>query len=145
MMYEERNGDVSYFIVSFEVSKLLKKLGFNETTTAFWEIKINNFEGRAKPVLFIGKEEKLYNSNQPLVYAAPTRAEVMEWLRRIHKYYIYIIPRFDGFDGSQYFCHYSIFKEGAIEECDIEGCGSFGYREAEEKAIDEVLRMLQKA
>ena len=144
-MYEKRNGDISYFIVNFEISKTLKKLGFNETTTSFWDIKMNVSEGRAKPVLITGKEEKLYNIDHPLVFAAPTRAEVMEWMRRVHKYYIYIIPRFDGLDGSQYFCHYSIFKEGAKEECDIEGDGSYGYREAEEKAIGEVLLMLQKA
>ncbi len=141
---DEKRKDISYFNVSFEIARSLKNLGFNETTTAFWDIKINDIDCRAKPILYTGKEEKLYNSWQPLIYAAPTRAEVLEWFRREHNYYIYIIPRFDGLDGAQYYCHYSIFKKGAKEECDVNGDGCYEYKEAEEKAIEEVIQLLQK-
>ena len=142
---KEKRDDLSFFNVDFETAKKLKSLGFNETTTAFWDIKINDFDSRAKPTLYGGKEEKLYNQYQPLTYAAPTRAEVMEWFRRVHNYYIYITPRFEGFDGTQYYCYYSIFKKGAKESCDIDGDGCYGYREAEERAIEEVIQLLQKA
>ena len=36
---DEKRKDISYFNVSFEIARSLKNLGFNETTTAFWDIK----------------------------------------------------------------------------------------------------------
>ena len=135
------NG-LSYFRIGFQEARKLKKLGFSETTTSFWEIKTDNSEARSQSILKLDQGEKDWNNEQWFIYSAPTRAEVFEWLRRKHNYYIYIIPRFDGLDGSQYFCHYSIFREGDKESCDINGDGSYTYSEAEIEAINEVIKIL---
>lgn len=135
--------DLSSFRVDFQVAKKLKALGFSEITTAYWEILIDNPNNRRESILSMNQIENNWNNDKWFIYSAPTRAEVLEWFRRVFGYYIYIIPRFDGFDGSQHFCHYSIFKEGAKESCDINGDGSYLFEEAENEAINEVLNFLK--
>ena len=133
---------MSNFIVDFQIAKDLKKLGYSEETISYWEIRTDNKDTRRQIKLYTNQEELNWNNNQWFTYSAPTRAEVFDWFRRKHDYYIYIIPRFDGFDGSQHFCHYSIFKEGDKESCDIDGDGSYTYCEAEIRAIEEVIKIL---
>lgn len=131
--------------VSYEVSKRLKELGFDLETIFYWKVVINATSDCRKNTIFCGPEDYIdHNSRGILFYSAPTRPEVIEWFRNKFGYYIYIIPRFDGFDGSQYGCHYSIFKEGDKEERDSSGDGSFTFEEAEDSAILEVLNLLEK-
>lgn len=134
---------LSYFRVGFQEAKKLKKLRFSETSISYWEIS-SGTESRSQVKLKMNQEEKDWNNEQWFIYSAPTRAEVLEWFRRKYKYYVYIIPRFDGFDGAQHFCHYSIFREGDKESCDINGDGSFTYGEAEIEAINEVLNLIEE-
>lgn len=144
-MSRKLRGDLSIFTVDFKTSKKLKEFGFSETCTSFWEISIDAPESRNKTLLYTNQIEKDWNNDKWSIYSAPTRAETLEWFRRVHNYYVYIIPRFDGFDGSQYFCNYSIFREGDKESSDINGDGSYLYEEAEKEAINEVLKFIEKA
>lgn len=131
-------------IIPFNIAKRLKKLGYHYPATSYWKIDTNTPEKRTLPILYIGCPVSDYNDSSWFNVSAPNRAEVLEWFREIHKYYIYIIPRFSGSDGAQYYCHYSIFKEGAREECDINGDGTYEFKEAELSAIMEVLDLIEK-
>ena len=131
-------------IIPFNIAKQLKKLGYHYPSTSYWEIDTNTPEQRTLPILHIGCPVSDYNDSSWFKVSAPNRAEVLEWFREIHKHYIYIIPRFSGGDGAQYYCHYSIFKEGAREECDINGDGTYEFKEAELSAITEVLNLIEK-
>ena len=131
-------------IIPFNIAKRLKKLGYHYPSTSYWEIDTNTPKQRTLPILHIGCPVSDYNDSSWFKVSAPNRAEVLEWFREIHKYYIYIIPRFSGGDGAQYYCHYSIFKEGAREECDINGDGTYEFKEAELSAITEVLDLIEK-
>ena len=70
---------------------------------------------------------------------APSLEWVHAWLRIKHKLYIYVVPRFDGFDGAQYDCHYEIYREGSKKSIDISGDGTYSYDEAMLTAIRECL------
>ena len=136
--------EISDFCVPFNVAKRLKKLGYHYSTTSYWKIDTNTPEQRTSPTLYVGYPVSDYNDSSWFIISAPNRAEVLEWLREVYKYYIYIIPRFSGGDGAQYYCHYSIFKEGAREDCDINGEGTYEFKEAELTAILEVLDFIEE-
>lgn len=130
------------FNVSFNVAKELKKLGYNMPTSSYWSLE-KGIAQKVIPKLKLYVEEKDYNNYLPLVYSAPTREEVLYWFRKYFKIFVYIIPRFDGLDGAQYGCHYSIFREGEKEEFDCMGDGTYEYEEAEISAISEVLEEIR--
>lgn len=69
----------------------------------------------------------------------PSIEWVHKWLRVRHGLYIYVVPRFDGFDHAQYDCHYEIYWPGANESIDKFGDGSYRYDEAMIEAIKECL------
>lgn len=69
----------------------------------------------------------------------PSLYWLQKWLRRIHRLNIYVIPRFDGWDGAQYDCHYEIYKTGGRRSIDNFGDGSYSYEEALVTAIRECL------
>ena len=106
--------DSSKFFANYQICCDLKDLGFRDCCFAFWELE-RGVDTRTIPKLYLGQPYSYSYQSSPFRYAAPTLDEVTEWLRREHDYHIYILPRFDGFDGAQYGCNYSIFREGEKE------------------------------
>lgn len=64
---------------------------------------------------------------------------VHKWLRVRHGLYIYVVPRFDGFDHAQYDCNYEIYRPGMVKSMDLYGDGSYCYDDAMITAIRECL------
>ena len=62
-----------------------------------------------------------------------------KWLRVRHGLYIYIVPRFDGFDHAQYDCNYEIYRPGMVKSMDLYGDGGYCYDDAMITAIRECL------
>lgn len=69
----------------------------------------------------------------------PSMEWLHKWLREKHGLYIYIIPRFDGWDHAQYDSHYEIYKFGGRHSIDKYGDGTYGYDDAMMTAIRECL------
>lgn len=76
------------------------------------------------------------------LYSSSSRSVewVHKWLRQIYHLYIYVVPRFDGFDGAQYGCHYEIYRQGTKKTIDLFGEGTYSYDEAMLTAIRECLQ-----
>ena len=74
---------ISEDYVSFETAKLLKEKGFDQNyATYYLDGQVwRHYHGEVIPK---GKQ----------IYAAPTQAVVMKWLREVHKLYITISHRF---------------------------------------------------
>ena len=70
---------------SFEVSKLLKEKGFNERSSASYDLKGQLQEGYG------------YWNKTPIWYAAPTHQMAMAWLREVHNLNIGIVRGPSGY------------------------------------------------
>lgn len=95
---------------SFEVSKLLKEKGFNESTQLVWYEHLpsanavrNSEIGKPKRDYFYWSEEEERNfswtNNYPIplyisgeVYSCPTHQMAMQWLRDEHDIFITVFP-----------------------------------------------------
>lgn len=102
---------------SYEVSKLLKKKGFNESTQLVWYEHLpspnavyNSEIGKPKRDLFYWEKEGERNlpwtNNSPVpsyisgeVYSCPTHQMAMAYLREVHNFYI--CPKYCCFCGSK--------------------------------------------
>ena len=83
--------------VSFELAKLLKEKGFDESCTHVYNIENErNMEADFYTCKYV------YNSwldkNEPRLIVAPTLQMTMKWLRKVHKLEIY--PFHDMLQGS---------------------------------------------
>lgn len=134
--------DYDRFYVLYDQCKILKDLGYSEPCCSFWELE-KGIESKFIPKLYVGQPLSYSYQLHPLRCSAPTFDEVFDWLRRVHNIFIYILPRFDGIDGAQYGCNYSIFKRGAKEAMDINGDGTYSFIEAKQESLKEVLETLK--
>ena len=106
---------------SFEVSKLLKEKGFNERSSASYDLKGQLQEGYG------------YWNKTPIWYAAPTHQMAMAWLREVHDIETcveYSIPD-DAYN-------YTIIVKDVTNGFTI--IHSEGTYEVYEKATDELLK-----
>lgn len=115
--------------VSYEVAKLLKEKGFDESVNKFYEI----FTG--KPSLV--RSEYCRNSFT-ISYAAPTHQMTLKWLREVHNWYIDI--RFNR----HYQCYIPIVynMSGTLESIANLEERPKSYEEATEAALLYVLKNL---
>lgn len=83
--------------ISFELAKLLKEKGFDESVNRFYEISTG------QPLLV--RSEYCRNS-YTTDYAAPTLQMAMKWLREVHHIFIYIEPFIttSGLQGYKPYC-----------------------------------------
>ena len=119
--------------VSFEVAKLLKEKGFDESCKAFITPNVN----------FALEEDRVFNHLlSDYEYAAPTHQMAMKWLRK--KHHIHANPIQQG-NYNDYFEYYSwiVAKDGVIYR-NQSVSEKLSYEDAVEAAIKYCLTNLIK-
>jgi hypothetical protein len=121
--------------VSFEVAKLLKEKGFDETINCFYNINGNFIDNTAYT-------KNLYTN----YYAAPTLQMAMKWLRETHN--ISVRPRYDEVEDEKeriyYVWFFDILSMNPYKTLVEPEQGYSSYEEACEAAIKYCLTNLIK-
>jgi hypothetical protein len=95
--------------VSFETAKLLKEKGFDQNCATYYlDGQVwRHYSGEVIPK---GKQ----------IYAAPTQAIVMKWLRKVHNIYIDISPTYSEVEKTIHFI-WQIFDSNydGVGDCEI--------------------------
>ena len=121
-------------LITFETAKIAKDKGY--------DIACMNVYLPSGTIMKHPNKIPFNYNNHPEIYYAPTQSLLHKWFMEKHNLFLYIIPRFDGFDGAQYGCHYCIYKEGEKNEIDTYGDGSYSYEEAFEKGLQEMFELI---
>lgn len=139
----DMNTNIADTLISLETAKLAAEKGFDIKVQDSYNLYFHNDKGpfyRLEPNLQYPKQN--YNQFSDSQFSAPTQSLLQKWLRDERNLFVYVIPRFDGFDHAQYFCNYEIYYPGDVESRDIEGDGSYTYEEALEKGLQEALKQI---
>ena len=137
------NTNITDTLISLETAKLASEKGFNIKTQNSYNLYIHNDKGpfyrlESNPMYPKQNHNQFSNSR----FSAPTQSLLQKWLREKHRLFVYVIPRFDGFDHAQYFCNYEVYYPGDVESRDVEGDGSYTYEEALENGLQEALKQI---
>ena len=130
-------------VIQLETAKLASEKGFDLTVQASYDLHYTQ-DSQKHYILDFNPQYPPRNHNQfgESRYSAPTQTLLHKWLREKYDLCVYVIPRFDGIDHAQYFCHYEIYHPGDTESIDVNGDGSYDYGEALELGLQEALNKI---
>lgn len=125
---------------SFELSKLLKEKGFDESCNSFY-ILLDNGDYRYTMSDFPYKNSRKYNVSS---FARPTHQMAMKWLREKHKIYAYPMQQGNYDDNSMYYSYSvaQIIDGRSYIQRPMSVTDKFTYEEAVEAALKYVLENL---
>ena len=78
-------GTESTDIVDLETAKLLKNNGFDKPTHWYWQDKTLSFAEKGLKRVKYGKRRMNHNKYDEWIYSAPTKNEVMNWIKNLNK------------------------------------------------------------
>lgn len=70
-------------VVDLETAKHIKKLGFNKPTHWYWQDKALTFVEKGLKRVKYGKNRMNHNKYDEWIYSAPTREEVLGWIKSL--------------------------------------------------------------
>lgn len=128
-------------VIDFETAKsIVEKIGIRKWKECQYIYAIDT----KKLIGWWSYEADYYLKDDSRFYPAPFIQEVIEYLEELHKYSIYITPRFDGFDNAQIDTYFEIYKSGVSGGRDYASDCHVGNRyESANRAIREVCDLIK--
>lgn len=112
--------------VSFEISKLLKEKGFNETCRTFyksWNNEINLCDCNSSHCFEYCSNSllEIYNDKDELNIAAPTHQRAIKWIEEVHHILVVVDYIYECTSTSWVYKIYRLGENGKPERCVVKG------------------------